>query len=433
MKEKNVIENEIKLESIVNSQLKMVNIENREEIRAKLFFICKLLGISMGAERELQITDEYYDTGDDCLKEKGCSLRKRTEVSKDTGDSKYLITIKLPHPAQNTVGVARNEWEQKYSEAEANEVIVDKNKIVDIISNDLETKISIPGELVKKLSIINARTCIPITTDVAQYTLCMDKYYIYFLPSGIYSEYQYEIEVEKLNGLIGKDDQLEKLQDSIKVFLNYNETAFSKYKTARNWKQQMEQIFTVMFDIVGYTKKPADIQRNSIQLLNRSIKKAIRAILERKRITYLPTGDGMILILDGSEDDAVEKIIKLCYQVQKNVKMENETQLDDKKIDFRTGVHVGKVFKYSDINDSPNYAGDGINKVSRVTGIGDAWHILATEAFYDNARDSNIAMMEDFHDIGEYSVKHGKKINVYNIYNKKIGVGNPVKPAPKVQ
>ena len=424
MEEKKAIENEIKLKSVVNSHLEIINIENKEEIKAKLLFTCKLLGISIAPEKELEMTDEYYDTADDYLGNKGYSLRKRTEKSKDTCVSQYFITIKSPHPAQNTVGLARNEWEQKFNEEEANTKIADTNEIVTIIKDDFGDQLFIPGELVRKFTIINARTCIPITTNVAQYTLCMDKYHFFF-PSGIYSEYQYEIEVEKQHGLIERDDMLEKLHDAIKVLLNYTDSSYSKYKTARNWKKQMDQIFTVMFDIVGYAMKPADIQRSSIQLLNKSLKQAIRTVFQTsERIVYLPTGDGMILIMDNYAD----KIPKLCYQVQEIVKKENESLLDDKKIEFRAGINVGNVFKYSDINDSLNYAGDGINKAVRVTDIGKAWHILATEAFFNYTRDLNTASSKDFHDIGEYQVKHGEKIKAYNIYNHEIGSGNPTKP-----
>lgn len=417
------IENEIKL---VNTQVKMITIENKAEIKKKLLSICELLGISMGAEKDLEIEDEYYDTVDGYLENNGFSLRKRTE--KTEGVFEYFITIKSPHHARNPIGLARNEWEHKYDKAELNAIIIDTKKITAIISDKFCDKLLIPGELARKLTIKNGRICIPIKTEVAEYTLCIDKYYFFSSGDG-FSEIQHEIEIEKQNGIIGRDDQLKKLHNAIKVFLNYDDSRDSKYKKASNWvKDPMHGIlqkFTIMFDIVRYSMKSADIQKNSIQVLNRSVKEAIRTVfLTDERISYLPIGDGMILILEKYAD----KIPKLCYQVQENVRKQNEKLLNDRKIEFRTGIHVGNVFRYSDINDSPNYAGGGINKVVRVTGIGDAWHILATDDFHNYIRDLNTAYAEDFHDIGECSVKHEEKIRAYNIYNQEIGAGNPVRP-----
>ena len=191
----------------------------------------------------------------------------------------------------------------------------------------------------------------------------------------------------------------------------------------------MTQVFTIMFDIVCYSQKPAAIQKDNIQKLNRSVKKAVNTVFgSNKHIPYLPTGDGLIIIL---EQDAAASIQHLSYQVQHNMKETNAILSHDKKVEFRAGIHVGNVFKYSDINDSLNFSGDGINKVERITSIGDAWHILATDDFYKYVRDLDKAGSKDFNFIGDYEDKHGNTLKVYNIFNNEVNIGNPQTPSKR--
>jgi class 3 adenylate cyclase len=263
-------------------------------------------------------------------------------------------------------------------------------------------------------------------TAVAEYNLCLDKYYA--CTSKLYSENQFEIEIERQDGLIEDDEQLDNLHDAIKVLFDYEESIDSKYKNARkligDGIDDMPRRFAIMFDIVKYSLKPSVNQKNNIQLLSRSLKKAVKSIFRTdERSVYLPTGDGMILILDKFANEIPE----LCYEVQKIVKNKNEGLIGEDKVEFRIGIHAGDVFKYSDINESLNFAGEGINTVERVTAIGDSWHILATENFYDYFINLT-GRRDDFHDIGKYSVKHGRELKVYNVYNDECGnQSTPVK------
>jgi len=428
MKEWKNIENEIKLTSQVNSQLKMAVVENQKETHEKLELICDLLGISIVGKEKLRITDEYYDTSGSFLKEKGFALRKRIEKSEISDMPRYLITIKakVPLQDQDIDGIARYEWESEFTKTEADNKIATPSEISKIIESEFSSKLLIPHNLGLALTIDNMRTRIFIVTDIEEYDICLDKYYV--RSSLGYSEYHYEIEIEKKYGLIEKekDEKLTKLHKTIKLLFNYDNKSISKYKTARDFVKKiknMAQVFTVMFDIVGFSKKTAFDQKNSIQLLTSSVKHAMRLFFSKIEHTpYLPTGDGLIVILESGAD----KIIDLCYEVQKLVKSKTDELPNVKKLSFKTGINVGNVFKYSDINESLNFAGGGINKTARVTGIGKEWHILATYDFHEYMKDMNAQQIEDFHDIGVYTVKHREKIRVYNVYNDNFG--NPSSP-----
>ncbi|MDR1231089.1 MAG: CYTH domain-containing protein [Spirochaetaceae bacterium] len=430
------VENEIKLSSVINSQLKMINMDNREEIVKKILFVCGLLGIKTEESADSELVDDYYDTGDGYLNQKKFTIRKRAQTPQPEGNRQIYLTIKSPSPHKDTVGMARNEYEDVYDEAELDRIISDTGRIVEIIMKEFGENLPINGKLSNQLTIKNMRTCIPISTDTDRYTLCLDKYYFFSLHSPDirdYSEYRYEIEIEKNDGFIGEDQQLAKLHGALKELFDYTDSDSSKYKAALEWMRNpaeaMPRIFTVMFDIVGYSKKSAALQKNNIQLLNRSLKQAIKSVFgEEHRFVYLPTGDGLILIMD----NYFKEILPLCYHTQRIIRDTNSALFGDEKVEFRTGLNVGNVFKYSDINGSLNFAGDGINMVERVTGIGNAGHILATEEFYNQAKDLNVTWRNDLHGIGEYTVKHGKKIKVFNIYNREAGTGNPHTPEKTV-
>ena len=423
------VENEIKLTSSVNTQLKLINIEHQQEILKKILFICNnLLGITNKTPEIVEITDEYYDTPDNYFGINGYSLRKRTQ-KQEKRENKYFLTIKSPHPAQNSTGLVRNEWELERTETEIENIIANEDKVADIIAEEFDSKLSISNKLIRMLTIKNTRTYMHINTNVASYILSIDKYYVYSA-TGDYSEYQFEIEIEKEEGLIESDEQVRTLHEAIKLLLNYEDGDKSKYKKASKFAKcngpEMTQVFTLMFDIVSYSQKPAAIQKDNIQKLNRSVKQAVNAIFgANKHIPYLPTGDGLIIIF---EQDAAANIPHLSYQIQHKMRETNRVLSDDKKVEFRMGIHVGNVFKYSDINDSLNFSGDGINKVERITNIGNAWQILATDDFYRYMRDLNFTGIEDFYDIGYYKDKHENIIKVYNIYNKNANIGNPLTP-----
>lgn len=424
------VENEIKLSSVINSQLKMINIDNREEIVTKILLVCELAGIETGESVRFEMLDDYYDTEIDYLDQNKFSLRKRSQTLPSQKEGEFYLTVKSSCFLKDVVGIARNEFNERYdNEAELDRTIANASKIAEIIMEKFDINLPIHGALIKRLTIKNSRTSIPIATAKADYTLYLDKYYFFVPRIADYSEYNYEIEIEKIDGLIGNDKQLADLHNALKTLFNYTDSEASKYKTALKWSRNstetMPQVFVVMFDIVGYSLKPARWQKNNIQLLNRSLKQAIKSVFKtEKGFAYLPTGDGLILILD----DYFKEVLPLCYVTQNIIKKENEFLTGDEKVEFRIGLNAGYVFKYSDINGSLNFAGDAINMVERVTNIGDTWHILATEEFHNRARDMNVSWFGSLYDIGEYTIKHGKKIRVYNIYNNNANAGNPSTP-----
>jgi TolB-like protein/Flp pilus assembly protein TadD len=94
-------------------------------------------------------------------------------------------------------------------------------------------------------------------------------------------------------------------------------------------------------------------------------------------------------------------------------------------LQLRMGVHSGPVNQISDVNDRSNVAGTGINVAQRVMDCGDAGHILLSKHVADDL--AQYRNWQPFlHDLGEWEVKHGLRLNLVNLY--KDGLGNPAIP-----
>ena len=89
------------------------------------------------------------------------------------------------------------------------------------------------------------------------------------------------------------------------------------------------------------------------------------------------------------------------------------------------GIHTGPVYRMADVNANRNVAGGGINMAQRVMDVGDAGHILLSNAVAEVLLEVG-AWQTNLHDLGEAEVKHGTRIHVFNLYTDTAG--NPSVP-----
>jgi class 3 adenylate cyclase len=176
------------------------------------------------------------------------------------------------------------------------------------------------------------------------------------------------------------------------------------------------EIAHVLFtDIVGYSRLPMDRQTRVLQELYdivRATEEYRRA--ERGQIISLPTGDGMALVFFGDP----EKALRCAVEIGRALRRSPSLQL-------RMGVHSGPVYRVADINTNMNVAGGGINTAQRVMDCGDAGHILVSRRVADDLL--QLSTWEGLiHDLGEAEVKHGVRVQIFNVYGE--GYGNPEPP-----
>ena len=174
----------------------------------------------------------------------------------------------------------------------------------------------------------------------------------------------------------------------------------------------------LFIDMVGYSKLPMDQARALGTKFQHAVQKTAEYMRAKacNELIFRPTGDGGALVFMGSPEAPVRCAIELNKEFGRH---------GDSKV--RIGLHSGLVsvvegsLRPGDIDA----AGDGINMAQRVMDCGDACHILlsgVTASFL-----SHVSRWSDLlHDLGEVEVKHGVKLQLFNLYSDEIG--NPDRP-----
>ena len=179
------------------------------------------------------------------------------------------------------------------------------------------------------------------------------------------------------------------------------------------------EIAHVLFvDIVAYSVQTIDRQTDSLNLLQRVVRETNEFQRNRgkEELISLPTGDGMALVFLRDPLSPVRCALEIAAALK--------TQPTEMSV--RMGIHSGPVQRHADIREGVNVVGGGINIAQRVMDCGDAGHILLSrnvaevlEQFSD--------WRESLRDLGVYEVKHGVKLELYNLT--KGGLGNPAVPS----
>ena len=179
---------------------------------------------------------------------------------------------------------------------------------------------------------------------------------------------------------------------------------------------QLEIAHLLLIDIVGYSKLLVNEQIESVQELGRIVRstECFRNAEEKGKLIRVPTGDGMALLFFQSPEEPVRCALEISQQLKENA-----------AIRVRMGIHSGPVNQVRDVNDTINVAGTGINVAQRVMDCGDAGHILLSKHVADDLTQYR-HWQPYLHDFGECEVKHGMRLQIFNLY--KDGVGNPALP-----
>ena len=185
-----------------------------------------------------------------------------------------------------------------------------------------------------------------------------------------------------------------------------------------NERDLKAEIGHVLFvDIVGYSKLLINEQSELLQELNEMVRQLpqVKAAEANGKLIRLPSGDGMALVF---RDDP-EAPARCALEISRALRTVPAIQL-------RMGIHSGPINEISDVNERINIAGAGINVAQRVMDCGDAGHILLSKRVADDL--AQYRHWQPFlHELGEFEVKHGVRLNLVNLYNDELG--NPARPS----
>ncbi|HKX97502.1 MAG TPA: adenylate/guanylate cyclase domain-containing protein [Candidatus Nitrosocosmicus sp.] len=171
-------------------------------------------------------------------------------------------------------------------------------------------------------------------------------------------------------------------------------------------------------DIVGLSDPSLSVknQIEKIQILNNLINSCNSYKKDREK-KILPTGDGMAI---GFLTDP-KLPVELSLELHKKLGIHNSNSSNQSGIQVRIGIGSGHVFIVNDLNDNQNLWGPGIILARRVMDLGDQGHILIEGGFANNLFSIDNELRKDIHFLGNYSIKHNQKIDVYSLYNQYAG------------
>ncbi|MDQ3413639.1 MAG: hypothetical protein M3480_01470 [Verrucomicrobiota bacterium] len=178
----------------------------------------------------------------------------------------------------------------------------------------------------------------------------------------------------------------------------------------------LEIAHLLFIDVVGYSKLLVNEQIELMHELNQIVRgtHCFRDAEASERMIRLPTGDGMVLIFFRSPEQPVRCALEISAALRERP-----------RIQVRMGIHSGPVNQVVDVNDQVNVAGAGINIGQRVMDCGDAGHILLSKHVAEDLAQYR-HWQPHLHDLGECEVKHGLRLQVFNLH--KEGLGNPSIP-----
>ncbi|MCH7758729.1 MAG: hypothetical protein IIA19_09720 [Thaumarchaeota archaeon] len=132
----------------------------------------------------------------------------------------------------------------------------------------------------------------------------------------------------------------------------------------------------------------------------------------------LPTGDGMAI----GFSDSPEYPLRLSIQLHKILTEYNKSiRRKKEKVLIRIGIDIGPVYIIKDLNGQDNVWGPGIILTRRVMDLAGDQNIFCSSRYAEDVRVLSPEYKEIMHPIGDYSIKHGEQLNIFNIYGDGFG------------
>ena len=158
-------------------------------------------------------------------------------------------------------------------------------------------------------------------------------------------------------------------------------------------------------DIVGYSRLAGvDEERTLARLRGLRSDLIDPAIAAHRGRIVKRTGDGSII-----EFRSVVDAVRCAIEVQNGMVERNAGLPEDRRIQFRVGVHLGDVVEESD----GDLMGDGVNVAARLEGICEPGGICISEDAYRQVRDR---IKEELVELGERQLKNiARPVRVFEI------------------
>ncbi len=158
-------------------------------------------------------------------------------------------------------------------------------------------------------------------------------------------------------------------------------------------------------DVVGYSRLAgADEDRTLARLRGLRSDLIDPAIAAHRGRIVKRTGDGALV-----EFRSVVDAVRCAVEIQNGMVERNAGLPEDRRIEFRMGVHLGDVVEEAD----GDLMGDGVNIAARLEGIAEPGRVYLSEDAYRQVRDR---IKEEFVELGERRLKHiARPVRIYEV------------------
>ena len=121
--------------------------------------------------------------------------------------------------------------------------------------------------------------------------------------------------------------------------------------------------------------------------------------------------------------------MRLSIQLHKTLSEYNKSKREKEKVLLRIGIDIGPVYVIKDLNGQDNVWGPGIILTRRVMDLAGPQNIFCSSRFAEDVRVLSPEYKEIIHPIGNYTIKHGEQLTIFNIYGENFG--NKLAPRTK--
>lgn len=150
----------------------------------------------------------------------------------------------------------------------------------------------------------------------------------------------------------------------------------------------------VSTDVVGYSRLMETNEAETLAALKAHRAELIHPAIEKHRGRVVKLmGDGALV-----EFASVVDAVNCAVTIQTGVAKRNDDVPDDRRIEFRIGVHLGDI-----IVEGDDIYGDGVNVAARLEGLAEPGGICISQQAYDQVETKIELQVED---LGDQRIKN---------------------------
>jgi class 3 adenylate cyclase len=416
------LDKEIKFISVANTQIKFYHKTLQANIAQRIEKILHALEIKVESKflanetRSPTRVDTFFDD-EWHLSELAASASIRSYDANDLQHRcSHVLTLKSNEVRERINGVellVRREAHAAIDEAARHRFITDGISFRDLEQFFPEVEFSLDDRVIRKVGECRIRRSVfNISVNSEPYSLSIDKYYFLNTVLNKYSETYTEIEIEKSVDSSGLDAKILQLSEILHSIFDVELEAVSKYQRFKDFSVSdgFEEFYFIGFDVASYSAESSWVQKQVVQRFHKIIKDEVtRAGFPKGNPPIkISIGDGAIVA--ARMDWPV--IVRLLERIRAVVEKNNASN-PSRWMEYRTAIHYGPVFRFTDLNDMMNLAGQGINVVSRVLAEIAAGQVVLSEPAYRRVIDAVPQQSNEFKDLGECQVKHGLELHLF--------------------